>query len=147
MLLRGFEWPENLPEDISQLPNRSGINTTTNEFFDAVIDRLTDKFMKSAPKARKTKKTKESHPLRPLKWLITSISIIVIIAILAVTALAIIAIVTNPDSSKTFFETVNDFWEDIKKSIETAINEHDDKPEPPDFVPDINFIGFRFLLK
>jgi len=150
MLLRGFEWPENLPGDISQLPNRSGVNTTTNEFFDAVIDRLTDKFMKSAPKIQKTKKTKTSHPLRPLKWLITSISVIIIIVILAVTALAIVAMVASPNGTNTFFETFNDFWENIKSSIETAINmpdiDHDDIDDIGAGIdPTVNFIWFRFF--
>ena len=125
LLLRGFEWPETLPKDISQLANRGGVNTTTNEFFDAVINRLTDKFLKSTPRIQKTKKEKEknSHPLRPLKWIITSLSIIAVIIVLAVTALIIVAMVTDPEGGKTFWETINDFWENIKKSVQETSGE------------------------
>ena len=107
LLLRGFEWPEKLPDDIANLPNLGGVNAATNEFFDAVIERLTQKFMKSKPKVRKTKKQKGSHPLRPLKWLITSISVITIFAIIAFTVIAMYVLM-NSDGDATFGSIINE---------------------------------------
>ena len=47
VLLRGFEWPATLPDDIDVLRMQNGINAGNNEYFDAAIDRLTDKFLLS----------------------------------------------------------------------------------------------------
>ena len=49
VFLRGFTWPENLPGDISELPNHNGIDAANNMYFDAAIDLLTDKFIISRP--------------------------------------------------------------------------------------------------
>ncbi|MCL2523777.1 MAG: TIR domain-containing protein [Betaproteobacteria bacterium] len=49
IMLRGFEWPEHLPEDIADLPMKNGVNANNNEYFDAAIDRLTEKFLLSKP--------------------------------------------------------------------------------------------------
>lgn len=47
ILLRGFQFPEKLPEDIEQLRNHSGIEAST-EFFDAFTNRLVE-FLKTKP--------------------------------------------------------------------------------------------------
>jgi len=49
IMLRGFEWPEHLPEDIADLPMKNGVNANNNEYFDAAIDRLAEKFLLSKP--------------------------------------------------------------------------------------------------
>jgi hypothetical protein len=46
-MLRGFEWDCELPEDIAELPLRNGVNASSNEYFDASIERLVTKFLKS----------------------------------------------------------------------------------------------------
>lgn len=46
-ILRGFKWSENLPDDISDLPMQNGINAISNEYFDAAIERLVQKFLVS----------------------------------------------------------------------------------------------------
>ena len=48
-MLRGFSWNKDLPEDISLLPLQNGINASSNEYFDASVQRLTQKFLKSKP--------------------------------------------------------------------------------------------------
>jgi len=49
VMLRGFEWPSVLPEDISELMTQNGVNADSNEYFDAAVDRLAAKFLKSTP--------------------------------------------------------------------------------------------------
>ncbi|MCL2633048.1 MAG: TIR domain-containing protein [Oscillospiraceae bacterium] len=49
-MLRGFEWGDNLPEDISELPLQNGVNSNSNEYFDASIERLVKKFLNSKPR-------------------------------------------------------------------------------------------------
>jgi hypothetical protein len=48
ILLRGFEWPDVLPDDIEALRMQNGINANSNEYFDAALDRLA-KFLQSSP--------------------------------------------------------------------------------------------------
>jgi hypothetical protein len=50
-MLRGFSWPENLPDDISELPLQNGVNANSNEYFDASIERLITKFLCSKPRS------------------------------------------------------------------------------------------------
>jgi len=40
VMLRGFDWPDNMPEDIAELANKNGINAKDNEYFDAAVERL-----------------------------------------------------------------------------------------------------------
>lgn len=47
VMLRGFEWPDILPGDIEALRIQNGVNASSNEYFDAVVDRLVDKFLLS----------------------------------------------------------------------------------------------------
>jgi len=48
-MLRGFEWGCPLPEEIAALPLQNGVNANSNEYFDASIERLITKFLKSEP--------------------------------------------------------------------------------------------------
>jgi hypothetical protein len=48
-MLRGFEWSESLPDSISELPLQNGVNANSNEYFDASVERLITKFLKSSP--------------------------------------------------------------------------------------------------
>ena len=60
MILRGFEWPQSLPAEMTVLPNYNGVNATSNEFFDAAIDRLAERFLKSKKRTEiKDKPVKE----------------------------------------------------------------------------------------
>jgi len=49
VMLRGFEWPDTLPDDIVQLRTQNGVSASNNEYFDAAVDRLAEKFLKSTP--------------------------------------------------------------------------------------------------
>ena len=49
VMLRGFEWPDDLPGDMEALKTQNGVNAGSNEYFDAVIDRLAEKFLLSVP--------------------------------------------------------------------------------------------------
>ena len=49
VLLRGFEWPDILPDDIDAMRMQNGINAGSNEYFDAAIDRLANKFLSGSP--------------------------------------------------------------------------------------------------
>ncbi len=40
VMLKGFEWPENLPESLKELPVYQGVSATTPEYFDLMIERL-----------------------------------------------------------------------------------------------------------
>jgi len=51
IMLRGFEWPDVLPGEIDKLRMQNGVVADRNEYFDAAIDRLADKFLLSRPKA------------------------------------------------------------------------------------------------
>jgi len=97
IMLRGFEWPSDLPEDIKTLANQNGINANNSEFFDAAIDRLCDKFLTSMPKsnappikpqpiekvkpAKVPKEPKERSSMK-IKTIAASISCIIIAAAL-----------------------------------------------------------------
>jgi len=50
IMLRSFEWPASLPDDIDELRIQNGVNASSNEYFDAAVDRLTDKFLLSQPR-------------------------------------------------------------------------------------------------
>ena len=47
-MARGFSWPPVLPEELRSLPIYEAV-TANNEYFDAAIDRLCSKFLKSIP--------------------------------------------------------------------------------------------------
>lgn len=48
VLLKGFEWPDNLPDSLKDLPNYQGVSATTPEYFDLTIKRLRG-YLKSKP--------------------------------------------------------------------------------------------------
>lgn len=50
IMLRGFEFPESLPEEIEAIRMQNGVNANSHEYFDAAIYRLEQKFLKSEPK-------------------------------------------------------------------------------------------------
>jgi len=47
VMLRGFEWPDVLPDDIEELRMQNGVNANSAEYFDAAVDRLASKFLQS----------------------------------------------------------------------------------------------------
>jgi len=49
IMLRGFDFPDVLPDDINELRNQNGVNANSNEYFDAAVDRLAEKFLLSKP--------------------------------------------------------------------------------------------------
>lgn len=79
IMLRGFEFPSNLPESLSSIPLMNGLQANT-DYFDAFINRLTTQFLK----------TPKPFP-KPLKW--------VLIAVLAV-AIAAAGFLTDSFLSK-----------------------------------------------
>ena len=94
VMLRGFEWPQNLPDDISELTTNNGINASMNEYFDAAIDRLTDKFLLSKPVTSDSPPAPRpdySPPLPPITGAKSSIK--KTLAIAGVAGAAILAIV------------------------------------------------------
>ena len=50
VMQRNFEWPKNLPDDIAALQRMEGVSAS-NEYFDAVIDRIVNQFLKSIPRS------------------------------------------------------------------------------------------------
>ena len=49
VMLRNFEFPEELPADIEAIRLQNGVNANNHEYFDAAVDRLAEKFLKSTP--------------------------------------------------------------------------------------------------
>jgi hypothetical protein len=49
VMLRGFEFPETLPDDIDAIRLQNGVSADNSEYFDAAVDRLAEKFIKSKP--------------------------------------------------------------------------------------------------
>ena len=53
VMLRGFEWPDSLPEGMAQLPDCNGVSAADNmELFDGVLLRIQDKLLRSRPVPR-----------------------------------------------------------------------------------------------
>ncbi len=55
IIMKGFDFPENLPEDIEELRYQNGLTSTT-EYFEASIDRLCERYLYSKPTAAKRAK-------------------------------------------------------------------------------------------
>jgi len=51
-MLRGFQWPRRLPDDIAKLPMQNGVTADSNVYFDAAIELLCSTFLKSKPGAK-----------------------------------------------------------------------------------------------
>ena len=47
-MLRGFTWPKKMPDDIAKLPMQNGLTADNNIYFDAAIEILCNKFLKSS---------------------------------------------------------------------------------------------------
>jgi hypothetical protein len=63
IMLRGFSFPDNLPDDIKEISVQNGVNANSSEYFDAAIERLTKTFLVSKP-------SKKSNPVKLPKWLL-----------------------------------------------------------------------------
>ena len=82
VMLRGFQWPQSLPVDIVSLASQNGVNASSNEFFDAAIERLMGKFLQSKP-------GKKGKAPTWLKWAIP------IAAVLAAAAVLLVVLLPN----------------------------------------------------
>lgn len=60
IILRGFEWPSNLPSDLEELPLYEAIEANS-EYFDRWLDRLTKNLLKSSLPDDKSKNTKPTR--------------------------------------------------------------------------------------
>ena len=87
-IMRDFEWPDTLPDDIDALRMQNGVNAGSNEYFDAVIDRLADSFLKSVPKtvpqndaAEKLESSKKTIIGNKIGILAATIFIVVLVAL------------------------------------------------------------------
>jgi len=108
ILLRGFAFPDNLPESISTLPRYNGIEANS-QFFDAFISKLQE-FFKSRPS--------------PIKNFIRKPFFIKLCICLAVTALAAITLITfriNDNKKNHFREYVVSAFTEMGYSEETAL--------------------------
>jgi hypothetical protein len=85
VMLRGFEWPAVLPEDMEALRMQNGVNANSNEYFDAAVDRLAEKFLMSTPQAA----VKPEKPKSNAKWVYASAAGLVVIIGLIVTLMII----------------------------------------------------------
>lgn len=59
IMARGFSWPPVLPEELRSLPIYEAV-TANNEYFDAAIDRLCSKFLKSIPDSTQNRTRQQS---------------------------------------------------------------------------------------
>ena len=83
-MLRGFKWPDSLPFDIADLPMQNGINAISNEYFDASIERLCDKFLVSQPNTCESLDAKK---------IVKPISKIIIVFIISITVIVVVALI------------------------------------------------------
>lgn len=49
VMMRGFSWPESLPEGLSALPSCNGVTADNMELFDGILLRIQDKLLRSKP--------------------------------------------------------------------------------------------------
>jgi hypothetical protein len=94
VMLRGFDWPDVLPADIEALRMQNGVTATSNEYFDAAIDRLTEKFMQSKPQGSGVKKPRA----KKTKGILAGAVLLAFVAVLAVGGI-VIFVKTAPDVS------------------------------------------------
>jgi len=66
IILRGFDFPEVLPDDIAPLSVRNAVIADRNEYFDAAIDRLANKFLTS--KRRPPPEPARQSAPKPVAW-------------------------------------------------------------------------------
>lgn len=143
VMLRGFEWPSVLPDDIDALRIQNGVNANSNEYFDAAIDRLTKKFLKSAPrdsivKAPFAKKTKGALAAASL----------VVLAALIVGGIAFWMKTESPlpNDSDTFEagENIKNVNEDISLSEAAATPVQTTSPPPEPKIDHITIKGNQY---
>jgi hypothetical protein len=92
VMLRGFRFPDVLPDDIEAVRMQNGVNANSHEYFDAAIDRLADKFLTAKPTVSIPDMTERLHELinqnvvsKPkTKNIITVVSAVVIAALIVV---------------------------------------------------------------
>lgn len=71
VMLKGFEWPATLPEDMKDLPNYQGISATSPEYFDLAVERLKG-YLKSE---------RQRPYIRVLLWVVSIICLIAVAAL------------------------------------------------------------------
>jgi hypothetical protein len=83
VMLRGFEWPDVLPDDMEELRMQNGVNANSHEYFDAAIDRLAEKFLQSQSHSSEAKKPSSPKPLvkKTKGIIIGAASLLVVIAL------------------------------------------------------------------
>ena len=119
LILRGFEQPENLPDDISDLMNNSGVGVPSTEFLDAAIDRLCKRFLLSEPVK------KPSAKLKPLAIIISAAAVIVA---------ACVFVLPNVLKSKT--DNNGEPYSEPGAYNETITSEKPGRDDPPLSEPD-----------
>jgi hypothetical protein len=102
VMMRGFEFPDNLPEDIAAIPNQNGVSAEKNEYFDAAVDRMAKQFLLSKPKEIK----------KGISWLSKTIIGAAVIAV----AIAVTVWVTTSKDEKTIAEAPVDNLNDIHET-------------------------------
>jgi len=107
LMLRGFDWPKVLPDDINALSIQNGVRANNIEFFDAAVDRLADKFLQSVPCAstgKKPKAPKQPTVKTPLakttKAILSAALLLVVIACLVFGGIAFLGKKGSPASAK-----------------------------------------------
>lgn len=63
VMMRGFEWPDTLPEKLKEIPMENGVTANT-ELFDGVITRLEKKLLRSEAKAKNEEQIPLSQQVR-----------------------------------------------------------------------------------
>jgi hypothetical protein len=63
IMLRSFQFPDVLPDDIEAVRMQNGVNANSHEYFDAAIDRLAEKFLTATPKISIPEMTERLHEL------------------------------------------------------------------------------------
>ncbi|MCL1823408.1 MAG: leucine-rich repeat domain-containing protein [Oscillospiraceae bacterium] len=143
VMLRGFEFPDVLPDDMEALRMQNGVNANSNEYFDAAIDRLIEKFIKSKPRNSIVKK--------PAVKLMAACAFILVfgtlITIIAVMLLKNSAPESEPESEEENTEAVSmiDNADDVEIAIPPAPKNTDSTtpvptttPAPPESAPENN---------
>ena len=111
VMLRGFIFPDVLPDDIEAVRMQNGVNANSHEYFDAAVDRLADKFLKSVPRLQTAPTAKLTPPKRISKAIIFAITGFLSVSIIAATAAGVI-IFLNLDR-----DLLDSFIHDVLPSI------------------------------
>jgi len=106
LMLRGFEWPEALPGDISDLPMQNGVKADSNEYFDAAIDRLAEKFLRSEATEQRLVSVPTGKPISKTTFILAIVGSIFSIFNVAPIAGVIIGLLIgkkHPEACKILF--------------------------------------------